>query len=113
VCVGLLFVYYFNLCRQSDLASLIHNKGFYSTYPNVSIALRGLRLFMCLMVWNMFWWTFVQLNGVMVRSKLLWQMSACPALEFLSVESDLLDNIHVYFSDIVHKFGIAKSRKCL
>ena len=36
-----------------------------------------------------------------------------PALEFLSVESDLLDNIHVYFSDSVHKFGNAKGRKCL
>ena len=30
-------------------------------------------------------------------------MSASPALEFLSVGSDLLDNIHVYFSDIVQK----------
>src|SRR6218665_2625515 len=44
-----LFIYYFNLCRQSDLASCIHNKGLYSTFPNVSIALR---LFMCLMVSN-------------------------------------------------------------
>ncbi len=35
------------------------------------------------------------------------------ALAHLSVESDLLDNIHVYFSDIVDTFGIAKSRKCL
>ena len=45
----------------------------------------------------------------MVRDKLLSQMSACPALEFLGVESDLLDNILVYFSDIVHKFIIAKA----
>ena len=29
-------------------------------------------------------------------------MSACPALEFLSVDSDLLDNIQVYFSDMVN-----------
>jgi len=50
VCV--LFVYYFNLCRQSDLASLIHNKGLYSTFPNVSIAIQGLRLLLCLMVWK-------------------------------------------------------------
>ena len=28
----------------------------------------------------------------MVRNKLLCQNSACPALEYLSVESDLLDN---------------------
>ena len=32
-----------------------------------------------------------------------------PALELLSVESDLLDKIHVHFSDIVHTFGIAES----
>ena len=38
---------------------------------------------------------------------------ACPVLEPLSVECDLLDNIHVYFSDTVDTFGIAKSRKCL
>jgi len=36
-----------------------------------------------------------------------------PVLELLSVESDLLDNIHVYFNDIVETFGIAKSRKCM
>ena len=35
-----------------------------------------------------------------------------PAMELLSVESDLVDNIHVYFSDIVDIFGIATSRKC-
>jgi len=42
-------------------------------------------------------------------------MSACPSLELLSVEieNDLLDNIHVYFGDIVDTFGIAKRRKCL
>jgi len=34
-----------------------------------------------------------------------------PALELLSVENDLIDNIHVYFCDIVDTFGIAKSRK--
>ena len=94
------------LCRQSDLASLIHNMGIYSTFPNVSIALRGLRLFMCLMVWNCFG---ERSFSWMARNKLLWQMSACPPLEFLSVESDLLDNIHVCFTDIVHKFGIAKA----
>ena len=37
--------------------------------------------------------------------------SACPALEFLSVESDLLDNINAYFNDIGHKFGIAKAER--
>ena len=36
-------------------------------------------------------------------------MSACTALEFLSVESDLLENVHVHFSDIVDTFGIAKA----
>ena len=42
MCVYYLFIIYFNLCRQSDLARLIHNKGLYSTLPNVSIALRRL-----------------------------------------------------------------------
>jgi len=35
------------------------------------------------------------------------------AVELLSVESDLHDNIHVYFSDIADTYGIAKSRKGL
>jgi len=30
-------------------------------------------------------------------------------MELLSVESDLLANIHVYFSDIVDTFGISKA----
>src|SRR6218665_266250 len=49
VCV--LFVYYFNLhvCRQSNLASLIHNKVLNSTFSNFSIALR---VFMRLMISN-------------------------------------------------------------
>jgi len=55
------------------------------------------------------WW--LQIVPVNVRSvELLWKTSACSALEFLSVESDLLDIIHAYFLDT---FGIAKSRKCL
>jgi len=41
------------------------------------------------------------------------EILSTPALELLSVESYLLGNIHVYFSDIVDTFGIAKSRKCL
>jgi len=32
-----------------------------------------------------------------------------PALELVGVESDLLDNIRVYFSAIVGTFGIAKA----
>ena len=32
-----------------------------------------------------------------------------PEMRLLSVESNLLDNIHVYFSDIVDTFGIAKA----
>jgi len=75
------------------LASLIHNNGLYSKFPNVFIALR---MFMCLMVSNII--VPVNVRSVEWRyNALLWQMSACPALEFLSIESDLLDNIHVYF----------------
>jgi len=36
---------------------------------------------------------------------LLRQMSACSELEFLSVESDLFDNIRVYFSDMLTHFN--------
>ena len=32
-------------------------------------------------------------------------MSACSELEFLSVESDLFDNIRVYFSDMLTHFN--------
>jgi len=104
--VSVLFVYYFNLCRQSDLASLIHNEGLYSTFSNVSIALR---MFLCLMVSNCsVEWRYGEEQIAMTDERL-----STPALELLSVESDLLDNIHVYFSDIVDTFGFSKSRKCL
>jgi len=83
VCVfaHVLFVYYFNLCRQSDLTSLIHNKGLYSTFPNVSIGER-----------SSFEWRYGEEQIAMTYTD---KLLSTPALELLSVESDLLDNIHV------------------
>src|SRR6218665_3035188 len=83
------FFYYFNLCRQSDLTSLIHNKGLCSTFPNVSIALR---MFMCLMVSivvpvnvRSVEWRYGEEQIATTDERL-----SIPALERLSVENDLL-----------------------
>ena len=96
----LLFVYYFNLCRQSYFASLIYNRGLYSTFPNVSIALR---MFMCLMVSNI-----VPANVRSVEWRYGKEQSATTdgRFELLSVENDLHDNrpIHIYilFTFLTH-----------
>jgi hypothetical protein len=93
----------------SDLALLIHNEDLYSTFPNVSIALR---MFMCLMISNCSGERSFS-RMALVKNKLRSTMTdeRLSALELLSVESDLLDNMS--FSDIVDTFASAKSRKCL
>ena len=107
-----LFIYYFNLCCQSNLASFIHNKGLYSTFPNVSIALR---MFMGLMVPNC--------SGERSFSWMaLWRGTNCydrwalaqhwSFLVFKVTCLTIYNNIHVCFSDILDTFRIAKSRKC-
>jgi hypothetical protein len=94
---------------SSDLASLIHSEDLYCTFPNVSIALR---MFMSLMVTNCSGERSFS-RMALVKSKLRSTMrdERLSALELLSVESDLLDNIS--FMDIIDTFASAKSRKCL
>jgi hypothetical protein len=93
----------------ADLASMIHHDDLYSTFPNVSIALR---IFMCLMISNCSGERSFS-RMALVKNKLRSTMTdeRLSALELLSVESDLLDNIS--FNDIVEEFASVKSRKCM
>jgi len=93
----------------SDAARLINNEELSCTSPKMSIAFRT---FMCLMVSNCSGErSFSQM--VLVKNKLRSTTTDehLPALELLSVESDLLDEIP--FADIIDKFASAKSRKWL
>lgn len=93
----------------SEVTRLIVKEELDETFPNVSIAFS---MFMCLMVSNCSGERSFS-RMALLENKLRSTMTddRLSALELLSVECDILDNIS--FDDIVDKFSAAKSRKCL
>jgi hypothetical protein len=84
----------------SELAKVIHDEELYDTFPNVAIALR---IFMSLMVSNCSGERSFS-RMALIKNKLRSTMtdSRLSALELLSVQCDLLDEIS--FSDIIDLF---------
>ena len=87
----------------------MHTEKLHDTFPNVSIALR---MFMCLMVSTCSGErSFSQMAFIKNKLRSTMTDERLSALELLSVESDVLDQIS--FSDNIEEFSNAKSRKCL
>ena len=103
------FVYFFNLCRYSGVASLIHNEDLHSTFPSVSNAFIRPTHVNVFNDFKLSLQTVVQLNGVIEEQTRL------VSWERLCVEIYLLDSRPTlyYLETLLAHFRLQKAETVL